>query len=388
MQIKRQKICIVATAPFPIIMFMKPHIAMLAEQYDVTLIANGREQDFLTLLNENVQFIHVNIARKVMPWLDLTALFQLYCIFYKERFDVVHSLMPKTSLLAMLAAFCAGVPFRIHSFTGQVWANKVGVVRFGLKMIDKLVAKCATSLLADSVSQCQFLITQHVVKKEKIGVLGNGSVCGVDIERFKPNLSARHEIRTHLGIQDDAIVYLFLGRLNKDKGIQDLAHAFSELASNMPNAHLLVVGPDEGGEDISLRLILAQCEKQFHRVGFTNKPEDYMASADIFFLPSYREGFGSVLIEAAAVGIPAVASHIYGITDAVVDGETGILHQPKNINEIKQALLILSNDLSLREKMSKQAMTRARECFSTEILVHEMRKYYSNLLSNGSNEKS
>ncbi|MDO9394864.1 MAG: glycosyltransferase, partial [Methylotenera sp.] len=127
--------------------------------------------------------------------------------------------------------------------------------------------------------------------------------------------------------------------------------------------------------------ILEKCAGQYHRVGFTNKPEDYMACADIFCLPSYREGFPSVIIESAAVGVPAVASNIYGVVDAVVDGETGILHQPKSIEGIKRALLTLTNDADLRAKMSKQAMTRAHTFFATDILVNAMRKYYQNLLS-------
>ncbi|MGZ8944482.1 MAG: glycosyltransferase family 4 protein [Methylococcaceae bacterium] len=380
MQNKRKKICLVATVPFALKMFMKPHVSMLAEQYDVTLIANGVEQDFSSLLNENVRFIHVNIARKISLWSDVAALFQLYRIFRKEHFEVVHSLMPKTGLLAVLAALIVGVPHRIHTFTGQVWANKVGIARWGLKMLDKLIARCATGLLADSFSQRQFLIEQHVVEKDKIVVLGNGSVCGVDAERFKPNSTVRHQIRFNLGIPDKAIVYLFLGRLNKDKGIQDLAYAFAALSENMPHAHLLVVGPDEGSMDAILQMILEKCSGQFHRIGFTDKPEDYMACADIFCLPSYREGFGSVIIEAAAVGIPALASNIYGLVDAVKDGETGILHQPKNIEAIKLALLTLSNDDDMREKMSKQARARVHASFTTFIVKDAMRKYYQVLL--------
>ena len=157
------------------------------------------------------------------------------------------------------------------------------------------------------------------------------------------------------------------------------------MAVDMPNIYLLVVGPDEGGMDILLQSILAKCLLQFHRVGFTIKPEDYMACADIFCLPSYREGFGSVLIEAASVGVPAVASKIYGITDAVINGETGILHEPKNIEEIKCALVTLTKDTNLRKKMAKQAMTRAHDFFSEDILVKEMRQYYQALL--GSHNK-
>ena len=378
---KRQKICIVATLPLPLIMFMKPHIIMLAEQYDVTLVANGLEQDFSSILNANVRFVHINFARKISLWRDMVALFQLYRLLRREHFDVVHSLMPKTALLAMLAAFVAGVPHRIHTFTGQVWANKTGMPRFGLKALDKLVARCATGLLADSISQRQFLIDQQVVEETKIVVLGNGSICGVDAERFKPNLTARYRIRSNLGIPENAVVYLFLGRLNKDKGVQDLAHAFVALADDVPKAHLLVVGPDEGGMEATLQRTLVKCSRRFHRVGFTSEPESYMACADIFCLPSYREGFGSVVIEAAAVGIPAVASNIYGLADAVKDGETGILHQPKNVQEIEQALLTLSHDEELRQTMSKQAMARAHTFFTTDILVAAMRDFYQKLLS-------
>ena len=379
MKNKRKKICIVATVPFALIMFMKPHIVMLSEHYDVTLIANGKEGDVDMLLGKHVRFISVKISRKISLWSDIVTLYKLYTVFRKAHYDVVHSLTPKAGLLAMLAAYVARVPNRIHTFTGQVWANKSGMARWMLKTLDKSIAWCATSLLTDSVSQRRFLTVEHIVKEEKIVVLGNGSACGVDPKRFKPNMATRHQIRNDLSIPDSAIVYLFLGRLNKDKGIQDLALAFSELADHMPHIHLLVVGPDESNMDMELRLILGKYLGQFHRVGFTNKPEDYMACADIFCLPSYREGFGSVLIEAAAVCIPAVASRIYGITDAVVDGETGLLHQPKNIEEIKCALLTLSNNLDLRERMSKQAMARAHDLFSIDVVVGAMRQYYKNM---------
>ena len=374
-----KKVCIVATVPYALVMFMKPHIMMLSKHYDVTLIANGTEQDVATMLGSNVRFIKVNFARKISLWRDLVTLIQLYQIFRKEQFEVVHSLMPKTALLAMIAALIARVPNRIHTFTGQVWANKKGLSRWGLKILDRLVVSCASGLLADSFSQRQFLIEQRIVKKNKMIVLANGSVCGVDVKRFKPDLTVRHQIRSELNIPNHAIIYLFVGRLNKDKGILDLATAFASLAISLPNIHLLVVGPSEDGIDIELQLILTQFTSQFHRVGFTDKPELYMACADIFCLSSYREGFGSVIIEAAAAGLPAVASRIYGLVDAVKNSETGILHQPKNIEEIKIALLTMTKD-SVREKMSNQALLRTRSLFTTEVVVNAMSKYYQSLL--------
>jgi glycosyltransferase involved in cell wall biosynthesis len=377
----RKKICIVATIPMSLNVFMKPHIAMLAEQYDVTLIANGAEEDFSDLVGEHVRVIPVNIARAVSLMQDVLALLQLFKLFNQNRFDAVHSITPKAGLLSMLAAVAAGVPVRVHTFTGQVWANKSGVVRWGLKALDKLIAKCAKGLLTDSFSQRLFLINEKIVQREKITVLGSGSVSGVDVERFKPDLAARKSIRSGLDIPMHAIICLYLGRLNPDKGVQDLAAAFASFAANTPQAHLLVVGPDESGMSEVLQSVIRNCSDQYHRIGFTNKPEDYMAAADIFCLPSYREGFGSVLIEAAAAGVPALASNIYGITDAVENGKTGVLHEPKNIAQIAEYLQKLINDDSLRQTMSVQGMARAKELFATQVLVNAMRDYYAPLLS-------
>ena len=380
---KRKKICIVATIPMSINVSMKPHVDMLSELYEVTLIANGKAQDFSALFGEHICAIPVNISRSVSLMQDLFALLRLFKIFKGEQFDAVHSITPKAGLLAMLAALAAGVPVRIHTFTGQVWANKSGVVRWGLKALDKLIAKCATGLLTDSFSQRLFLINEKIVQSDRILVLGNGSVCGVDVDRFKPNLVKRLQIRSELSMPEDGIVCLYLGRLNPDKGVQDLAAAFASFAANTPHAHLMVVGPDEGGMSEVLQSVLRNCSDQYHRIGFTNKPEDYMAAADIFCLPSYREGFGSVLIEAAAAGVPALASNIYGITDAVVNGRTGMLHEPKNVVQIAEILQKMINDNVLRQNMSVQAIARVKELFATQVLVDAMRNYYSSLLNKG-----
>jgi glycosyltransferase involved in cell wall biosynthesis len=376
-----KKICIVATIPFALNVFMKPHIAMLAKQYKITLITNGVELDVKAMLNENVRFVNIKLIRKISLWRDFIVLIQLCIMFRKERFDVVHSLTPKAGLLCMVAACVAGVPNRIHTFTGQVWVVKKSISRLLLKVLDKLIAICATHLLTDSFTQRQFLINEHIVKENKIQILANGSVCGVNVQRFKPDIAKYQQMRNVLGIPKNAIVYLYLGRLNKEKGIQDLAFAFKSIANKHPFAHLLVVGPDEGGMDLMLRLILDECSSQFHRVGYTSKPENYMACSDVLCLPSYREGFGSVIIEAAAAGIPSVASNIYGLIDAVEDGETGILHQPKNIEEISQALLKFMNEKELHEKMAKQAINRAHNLFAEDMVVDAMRIFYQKVLN-------
>lgn len=377
---KRKRVCIVATVPFALMMFMKPHIFMLSEKYDLTLIANGKSTEMELLLRNGVKFIPIDIERKVSIWSDFYVLIRLFLIFRKNQFDAVHSIMPKAGLLSMLAAFFSRVPTRIHTFTGQVWANKTGLARLILKLFDKVIALFATNLLADSFSQRDFLIKQNISYGGKIQVLGYGSVCGVDIDRFKPNLIVRNAIRTSLGIPTGAIVFLYLGRLNKDKGILDLAASFGRLADDLPKAHLMMVGPDE--EDIAENLyeILKRYRHRFHLVGFSTNPEDYMASADIFCLQSYREGFGSVVIEAAAVGLPAIASNIYGLADAVVNGETGILHEVGNVEEITRAMLTLSGNDDLRVEMGSNAQYRVKKNFTVDVITQEMKIFYEKLL--------
>ena len=377
----RKKICIVATVPFALQVFMRAHIAMLAEQNEVTLITRGNESDLQELLSDHVHFIDVKFSRKISLVTDLLALFTLYRIFKHYRFDVVHSLMPKTGLLAMLAAYLARIPHRIHTFTGQVWVNKTGLGRWLLKTLDRLIAWCSNGLLTDSFSQKSFLIEQNIVQGSKIKVLGNGSVCGVDTNRFQPNQITRNKLRSDLNIPENALVILFLGRVNQEKGVLDLAQAFAHINKLDSQMHLLLVGPDEGGVDKILQEILSPCLLNYHRVGYTDRPENYMSCSDIFCLPSYREGFGSVIIEAAAVGLPAVASNIYGLFDAVNDGETGILHEVKNIKQIQNALLLLASDDALRFNMSIQAQRRARMLFAQEIITGEMFQYYDELLN-------
>ncbi len=376
----RHKICIVATVPFALHVFMRAHIAMLADSYDVTLIAGGSRDDMLTLSGDHIKTHHVDFSRKISLLSDLCCLVILFRIFWREKFDVVHSIMPKTGLLAMVAAWLACRPHRIHSFTGQVWANKTGFGRMFLQWMDRIIVFCSTHLLTDSFSQRDFLLQQKIGSTGKITVLGKGSVCGVDINRFKFNPEVRVRYRTELAIPMDAVVFMFLGRVNRDKGVNDLARAFVSVNNKVNNVYLLMVGPDEDNLESELRSILAPCLAQYRRIGYTDQPEDFMSCSDILCLPSYREGFGSVIIEAASTGLPAVASNIVGVTDAVVDGETGILHEPGHLGQIEAALLLLATNKKLHRTMSDKAKFRAHAFFNQHYVVSEMAKFYENIV--------
>ena len=372
-----QKICIVATIPVALRAFMLEHVLELSKKFSITLMANGNAEDLGFNLNENITFTPLPIQRKVSLFNDLIALSKLYLFFREQKFDCVLSLMPKSGLLGMLSSRMAKVPVRIHIFTGQVWFTKKGIVRFFLKNLDRLLSMCSTNLLADSPSQKDFLLSEKVVNEQKISVLGKGSISGVDVERFKPDAKSRSEIRRQLAIPKTDVVFLFMARLTHVKGIIELGAAFERISSHIPNGHLIVVGPDEENLDPKLRNLMKSYEGKFHRVGYTQNPEAYMAASDVFCIPSHREGFSLATIQAAGVGLPAIASRIYGLTDAVEKDVTGIFHEVGSVPELSQSIIRLYNDVALRDRLSKAATSRAHRDFSQSYIVREMVNYLS-----------
>lgn len=377
---RSKHICFVSTVPFVLKWFMTPHIKLLSEEYDITLVTNAEAEDLSDLLGSHVSFIPLRIERKISFIRDFVALIKLWRILKNAQFDCVHSIMPKSGLLAMLAAKLAAVPVRIHTFTGQVWANKLGFKRRFLKLFDKILSANATHILADSHSQREFLLENNVVDSARIGVLADGSIAGVDISRFRYLADARQRLRQSHRIPAEAVVFLFLGRINRDKGLLDLIRAFEIAAKDNSDIHLMIVGPDEESLNIEFDAVRNRLPGRLHRVGHTDCPEEFMSAAEVFCLPSYREGFGSVIIEAAAVGIPAIASRIYGITDAVQDGVTGILHAPKSVPEISSAMLQLTTDTSRRLMMGKAAQERVIKDFSEQRVAQAMLEFYREVL--------
>jgi glycosyltransferase involved in cell wall biosynthesis len=361
--------------------FLRDQIREAGKRYAVSVVANTRDPDFLRPYGITSEVIPIGIERKIKPLVDLGALWRLWRLFRRRGFGLVHSVSPKAGLLAMLAALLAGVPVRVHTFTGQVWATRKGIARLILRRLDWLLGILTTRPLVDSSSQRDFLVLEKVLPMGKARVLAHGSISGVDTQRFQPNKKARAEIRGRYNIDPKDIVFLCVGRLNTDKGILDLAHAFAGLADEYRGIHLMLVGPDEEDVADTVRKICVSCVERLHLVGQTDRPEEYMAAADVFCLPSYREGFGSVIIEAAAAGVPAIGSRIYGITDAVEEGRTGFLHEPRDVQGIAELMQRYLQDPSLRQRMGEAARHRARKLYAQEEVTDALMAFYAEALA-------
>jgi glycosyltransferase involved in cell wall biosynthesis len=356
--------------------FFKPHLKKLAKLYEFKIIANSDQTNYVIDQELDLEVFHVPITRPINLWKDLWALFILIKIFWASSPSLVHTITPKAGFLGMVASSISGVPIRIHSYTGQVWVTKNFQLRFLLKSIDRCISKLSTDILIDSPSQMKFLIQQRIINQKKSKVLGNGSMCGVNTERFKPDDVDRLAFRSELNIGPDDMVILYLGRLNIDKGVIDLINAFSLLSIDNPSVTLFLVGPNEFDlSKVKINPTLLMNKKIF-QFGFTNTPERFMRAADLFCLPSYREGFGQSVIEASSCGTPILASRIYGLTDAVIDNKTGWLHEPGNVIDLEKKLsLVLTDKVKLRQA-GAQGRDYVKNFYSEELIVNEMLKFY------------
>lgn len=373
-----KKICFVATIPAVVHAFLRGHIQAAVNEYEVTVICNAADKYLLDDLESRL--ILLPIKRKPSPWEDTLILLQLIKLFRRERFDIVHTHMPKTGLLGMLAARLASVPIRINTFHGEVWATRSGWRRTALKLLDRLTVSLATNTLVVSPSQQLFLECEGVLPPGKATLIGAGSVCGVDTTRFYPNKDFGNTVRIDLGIDPDAVVILFVGRLNRDKGMLDLAAAFNTVAKYHPDVVLLLVGAEEDVPFDTIRNICRTASDRLFYLNFSSTPERYMMLADIYCLPSYREGFGLTIIEAAACAVPTIASRIHGIEDAVADGETGLLFPAGDVEALTNNLLTLIVEKDLRNHLGNMALLRVKKLFSSEKIIRETMMFYDRLI--------
>jgi len=245
-----------------------------------------------------------------------------------------------------------------------------------LKGADRIVVRLATHLLVVSRSEQEFLIEQGILAPGQSRVLASGSISGVDVARFRADPGARARIRGDFGVSDTDVLFLFLGRIARDKGVLDLASAFARVATELPHVRLLIVGPDEDGIQQQIRARAGAALAKLRFSGITEAPEQVLAAADVICLPSYREAFGMVILEAAAMGIPAVASRIYGITDALVEGETGLLHEASNPLDLASQMKKLAENPELRRALGEAAHARVHREFRSERVIGELLRFY------------
>lgn len=327
-----------------------------------------------------VRWVDINLDRKINLVSDLYALYALCRFFISYKPDIVHSIMPKAGLLTAIAGFICRVPVRIHTFTGQIWATKTGPARVFYYWLDRLINSLDTICLTDSPSQSAFLFAHRISRAgSALPVLSKGSLSGVDVERF--NLGALAEqagrLRTRLGLNESHFVFAFIARKTRDKGAVDVLRAFAAVSKYHPRARLLFVGPDESGGEIGE---LSRAEPELFNnvldVGQVENHELYLAISDVLCLPSHREGFGNIVIDAAALGVPAIGSNIPGLVDSIEDRQTGLLFPVGDVDALARLMADFLENPAKYQAMRLQAKARVESFFSADLLYDALKKMY------------
>lgn len=370
----KKKICFAASVPTSINVFWRNQIILCKSLFDITIASSSKNKSYLKDLK--VRYKNIQITRNPNLFLDFLLLINFYKYLKNQKFYILHTQTPKAGFVFQLAGWFAEVPIRIHTFTGQVWANKKGITRFFLKLFDKLIYNLSTHIIIDSHEQRKFLISENIINKKKGIVFGNGSISGVDIKKFNTRLNIG-ALRKKYGIPRNDLIILYIGRLNPDKGIMDLIKAFNILKKNHKNLSLIFVGFEDG---IKISEIKSNIEKKFKKnfyyFKYSSNPEHFMRLSDILCIPSYREGFGQVIIEAAGCGTPSIVSNIYGLKDSIVNNKTGFFFKPKDIYDLNKKLKKLILDKNLRDKMSNESEKRVKNYFSSKIIDSELKNFY------------
>lgn len=366
---KKSKIVLIANTANFFNSFMLDHVSKLSQKYNVFICCNDVNK-LKKLIPSNVSLVRVNFKRGVKLFDDFNSFLITLFFFFKERPDLSISFTPKVGFMVAIASFLTNTPNRLHWFTGQIWVNKKGLIKIFYKLIDKLIFSLSHNVLVDGVSQRKFLIKNKIVTINKAFVLHKGSVGGVNTIKFKFNKKTRTRIRKKLSISRNTFVFLCLGRINKEKGINELINAFKKIARNN-NVLLIVVGPIE---DKNLFQFLKNNKKVLY-FNFTTKPQDWFSVADILCIPSHREGFPAVVIEAASCGIPALCSNIYGLHDTIIEHKTGFFHKVKSLNDIKKKMLYIINNKKLVKKYGISAKKRVLKDFEQSLLSKKLLEF-------------
>lgn len=371
-----KKICFVVTVSLAAKNFLEWSFEPMHNAgYDISLICD-MDEAYMNSLPDYVKKYPIHMSRGV----DVKGLFngikQMKKIFMEEKFDIVQYSTPNASLYASIAAKKAKIPVRLYCQWGMVYLGFDGIKRTIFKLIEKYTCKCSTDIQPDSKGNLDFCRKNGFYSEEKSRIVWNGCANGLNTEKFDCSKKEeyRKQIRQKYNISDDVVVLGFLGRVMRDKGFNELMTAFKQLKSKYNNVKLLYVGYNEKPDTVDQNLLkyFEECDDIISTDGWVDDPQKYLAAMDIFMFPSYREGFGNVVIEAEAMKVPVVVSDIPGPQNGIVDGVTGYLVPPRTVEGLVEKTSALIENEDLRKQFGESGSKFVRESFDSKILINKI----------------
>ncbi|MBQ7549653.1 MAG: glycosyltransferase [Clostridia bacterium] len=379
------KICYCTTIPLTINAFIRKSAEYIHEHtdWDISFICNS-DDAFAASLPDYIHYYPVDMKRGLSPD-AFRAIREIKEIFKRERFDLVQYSTPNASLYASIAASSARVPVRLYCQWGMAYAGFSGVKRMILKTMEKTICRKSTWIEPDSRSNMEYAVKEGLYPAKKCSVLWNGSACGVDLGKFDASRKEEYRkvIRSRYGIPDDAFVYVFVGRVKRDKGINELLRAYRDM-SEKNLSYFFIVGGNEVDETVDSELYNWSLErKNIFYTGETDTVEQYLAASDCYVLPSYREGFGLSVIEAQAMGVPVIVTDIPGPINGMKNGETGLVVPKQTVRELEEAMLRMYRDSDMRERFGREGIRYVTDNFEQQRFFELLLKDRKRLMNKG-----
>ncbi|MBC3846216.1 glycosyltransferase family 4 protein [Winogradskyella echinorum] len=379
-----KKIIRITTVPVSLGTLLKGQLKFMSKHYEV--IGVSSEGDALKEVNHNegIKTIPVNMTRTITPFKDLKALFQLYRVFKKEKPQIVHTHTPKAGTVGMLAARLAGVPHRLHTIAGMPLLEATGMKRKILNLVEKITYSGATLVLPNSFAMKDIIIEEKFCSEKKLRVIGNGSSNGIDTDHYdvkKVPLESIESLKQQLNITPQDVVFLFIGRVVKDKGINELVEAFNTISQSRSNAKLIIVGGKEAELDPiapATEAIIAS-NNNIHETGAVKDIRPYVAVSDVLAFPSYREGFPNVVLQASCMEKPCIVTDINGCNEIISNNYNGLIIPPKDSEALRKAMMTLYDNPNKIKELAVNARPNIINKYKRELIWKELLELYNNL---------
>lgn len=382
----KPKILRVTTVPESLKTLLKGQLKFMSNNgFDVIGVSSGGKSLFEVKKNEGIEVFEIEMSRKITPIKDLKSLLNLYKLIKKEKPIIVHSHTPKAGIIAMLAAKIANVPIRLHTIAGLPLMETKGLKRKLLIFVEKVTYACATKVYPNSNALATFIIQKNIVCQSKVKVLGNGSSNGIDATYFdseRISEEIRRELKTKLNIQKTDFVFVFVGRLVGDKGINELIDAFSKIKNC--NVKLLLVGGLEPDLDPLFEYTIneIQTNSNIISVGFQNDVRPYFAISHCLVFPSYREGFPNVVMQSGAMGLPSIVTNINGCNEIIEEGFNGTIIPVKDAEALHNAMSKMIKHPEWCLTMAKNARNKITSNYNQQLVWQALLTEYLLQLNN------
>ena len=383
----KQTLIRITTVPLSLEKLLSGQLHFMSSFYNVIAVSSDKERLERYGESEKVAVFPLEMTRKITPLHDVFAVLKLYFFLKKTKPFIVHTHTPKAGIVGMLASKLAGIPHRLHTVAGMPLLEQVGFKRMVLNFVEKLTYSCATKVYPNSFKLRDVIIKNEYCPPTKLKVLANGSSNGIDTSYFDTsNFSDgyKNNLKRELGIESSDFVFIFVGRIVSNKGINELINAFSKIQESKKDIKLLLVGPYEKELDPLKAETLNQIKniKSIISVGYQPDVRPYFAISDTLIFPSYREGFPNVVMQAGAMGLPSIVTDINGCNEIIIEGKNGAIIPVKDSEAVYNAMKKMMEDDTLRTHLKYNARLMIIDNYERQVVWEAILAEYKRLEEN------